>query len=111
MSVIQLNENNLEAFKKGIKGKTAVLKFWAPWCGPCVRYADTFKEVAKKMDGNAVFAEINIDEDENGVITNLFNIRSIPSTVIVDENMKELNRVTGAVNAEELGKIVLAEKE
>jgi thioredoxin 2 len=52
-----------------------LVDFWAPWCGPCVNFAPTYKEFAQ---------------------TQAFNIRGIP-TLILFENEREKARQSGAM--------------
>jgi len=61
-----------------------VIKFWAPWCGPCRMYAPTFDKVAEKYDGQVEFINVNVDEDKE--LSNQYNVRSIPHTVLVKED-------------------------
>ena len=42
-----------------------VIKFWAPWCGPCNQYAPTFEKVKEELQEGIEFVEVNIDEDTN----------------------------------------------
>jgi thiol-disulfide isomerase/thioredoxin len=38
--------NNEDAFNKAIEGRFALIKFFAPWCGHCVKMEDSFNKVA-----------------------------------------------------------------
>ena len=75
----------LEEFDNLVAANRAVVvDFWAPWCGPCVRFAPKFEEMAA-LHPTVVFAKVNIDEAQE--IANRFDIRSIPTLVyILDKN-------------------------
>ena len=72
-----------------------VVDFWAPWCGPCVSFAPTFKSASEKNKGKWVFAKIDTQTHED--ISEKFGIRGIP-TLISFENGKELKRISGALS-------------
>ena len=65
--------------------------FSAKWCGPC----KVFKPVMEELSSEGHSIEF-IDVDEQGVIANQFGVRSVPTTVIM-ENGKEIDRFVGAV--------------
>ena len=64
--------------------------FSAVWCGPCQTFKPTMKELASE-GYNIEF----IDVDEQGDAAVEYNIRSVPTTVII-ENGFEVNRLIGA---------------
>jgi len=64
--------------------------FSAVWCGPCQTFKPTMKELASE-GYNIEF----IDVDEQGDAAVEYNVRSVPTTVIV-ENGVEVNRLIGA---------------
>ncbi len=64
--------------------------FSAVWCGPCQTFKPTMKELASE-GYNIEF----IDVDEQGDAAIEYNVRSVPTTVIV-ENGVEVNRLIGA---------------
>lgn len=94
------------------KGKIVYLDVWASWCGPCRREIPAAKELEKQMHGkDVVFLCVSVDGDEaawkkivkekelTGVhihskgdfeseMAKLYNIRSIPSYMIIDRNGK-----------------------
>ena len=64
--------------------------FSAVWCGPCQTFKPTMKELASE-GYNIEF----IDIDEQGDAAVQYNVRSVPTTVII-ENGVEVNRLIGA---------------
>jgi thioredoxin 1 len=82
-----------------------VIKFWAPWCGPCRMYAPTFDKVAEKFEGQVETLNVNVDEDKE--ISAEYNVRSIPHTVLVKEDGTKVSK-TGALSAIELEELFLS---
>ena len=68
----------------------SVKYFSATWCGPCQTFKPTMKELASE-GYNIEF----VDVDEQGDLAIEFNIRSVPTTVIM-ENGQEVERLIGA---------------
>ncbi|WP_340615363.1 thioredoxin [Xenorhabdus entomophaga] len=77
-TLIELTEDNFDSVvdTKGI----CVVRFWAPWCGPCRAVAPTFNQLSIDMKDSATFGEINIDNANN--IAMKYGIRSIPMTIV-----------------------------
>ena len=76
-----------------------VIDFWASWCGPCKAMAPAYAQVAEQMKDQALFAKVNTVNAEQ--LSVQFNIRSIP-TLIVFKNGKEVDRLAGALPANQL---------
>jgi thioredoxin 1 len=68
----------------------SVKYFSATWCGPC----QTFKPTMKELVSEGYNIEF-VDVDEQGDLATEFNIRSVPTTVIM-ENGQEVERLIGA---------------
>lgn len=90
MAVLHLTQQN---FKETIEGGSVVLvDFWAAWCGPCRMVAPVIEEVAAKVEGRALVAKVNVDEEEE--LSRQYNIMSIP-TMIVFKNGKAVDKMVG----------------
>ena len=72
-----------------------VIRFTASWCGPCKMLAKTLEEVNTNVP-----IEV-IDIDENPAVAAEFGIRSVPTLVIVEENIPS-KRLVGNKTKQEL---------
>lgn len=61
-SVPMTNGNTLTA--ASLRGKVAVLDFWASWCAICVAKMGDLETLAKQTEGTARFYGINVDEPD-----------------------------------------------
>ncbi len=77
--------------------KVAVVDFWAPWCGPCLRFAPVMEKVALDLEktdpGKVEFFKVNVDDE--GALAETYNITMIP-TIIAFSGGRILDRYTGA---------------
>ena len=67
-----------------------LVKFGAPWCGPCQAVVPTLEAMA--TEGHIVY-DVNTDEDQDSAVK--YGIRSVP-TFIVFNGGKEVKRISGA---------------
>ncbi|MBK7427393.1 MAG: thioredoxin [Saprospiraceae bacterium] len=61
----------------------AVIDFWAEWCGPCRMITPIIEELSKEYAGKAVIGKVNVDQ--NPEISMKYNIRSIPTILILKD--------------------------
>ena len=78
-----------------------VVDLWAAWCGPCRLLAPVVDELAAAMGGRMRFAKLNIDE--NPATAARFNVRSIP-TLLVLKDGREVDRIVGVQPKSEIAR-------
>ena len=89
MSVQKLNQNN---FNNAIANGTALVDFYADWCGPCRMVSPIVDEIAEEGSEITV-GKVNVD-DENALAMK-YGVMSIP-TLIVFKDGQEKTRIVGA---------------
>ena len=94
---IELNEQNFSHFIRNTD-LPIFIDLWAEWCGPCKMMAPHFAQVAKQ-NPQVIFAKI--DTEANPRLSAAFNVRSIPTLVLMNKTT-ELARISGALRAPEL---------
>lgn len=78
--------------------KTKVLKFSAQWCSPCRVLAPIFHRTSKLLEfKNIDFYELDIDDEDNAELVNNYQVRNVPTVLVVDENNEIVKRIVGAV--------------
>jgi cytochrome c biogenesis protein CcmG, thiol:disulfide interchange protein DsbE len=87
-----------------LKGKVAIVDFWATWCAPCKTSFPKLEELSKKHSGKVEIVGVSVDDEKNGVadfakengatfaigwdeghsIAERWKVKSMPTTVILD---------------------------
>jgi len=75
---------------------SVVIDFYADWCGPCRQ----MKPITTKLIGEGLPLWA-VDTDQNGELSSLFNIRSIPTFVVIAHG-KETDRIVGTTTEQRL---------
>ena len=90
---------------RSLRGKTVLLDFWATWCGPCLRAMPHLQQLHEEFgDQGLVIMGINAETgerarrymrkkgytfislvDEGHQVTELYQVRGLPTTVIIDK--------------------------
>ena len=116
-------KNNLNEIIKlnDYRGKLVILNFWATWCAPCkeeMPHLDTLqsidklenlkifpinvgKEKIEKLE--KFFLELKIKNldiyfDDSVKLANLFSLRGIPTSIIINKEGEEFARIMGAID-------------
>lgn len=77
-----------------------MLKFGATWCGPCRQIAPVIDELIK--EGHDIK---NVDIDTEQSITQQYNIRSVPTLVILEDGV-EIERIVGIASKEKIKELL-----
>lgn len=77
-----------------------LLKFSATWCGPC-------KMQAQKLKEHPIVVEVEeIDVDSDNELISKFNIMSVPTMILVDDEGSAIHRWTGITEPEEINRLI-----
>ena len=95
MSIIHLTPENYDETMQA--GRPVLIDFWAVWCMPCTMFSPIIEEAAQKLEGRAIVAKVNIDEQP--ALAQRFGVMSIPTAVVAKDG-KEVNRSVGLVPLE-----------
>ncbi|MGA8903898.1 MAG: thioredoxin [Candidatus Bathyarchaeia archaeon] len=100
--IVQATIGNLPELLRS--GKPVVVDFWAGWCGPCHVMAPILRTLAKEFEEQVIFAKVDVDNNRD--LAAQFNIRSIPTLVLI-RNGKEWDRLTGVKSRSDLRKVIM----
>jgi thioredoxin 1 len=75
-----------------------VLKFYAEWCGPCKVQSQIIKNAGDKI--TTQIEDVNIDD--NIFMATTYQVRGVPTMVLVDDQEKEIKRHVGVLKEAEL---------
>ncbi|WP_067807153.1 thioredoxin family protein [Actinomadura formosensis] len=100
MATTELTREN---FNEVLDGSDMLLiDFWAGWCGPCRFFAPVYERVSERHD-DIVFGKV--DTEAQPELAGAFRITSIPTLVIIRENVV-LYAQPGALREQELEKLI-----
>ncbi|NWF94281.1 MAG: TlpA family protein disulfide reductase [Syntrophaceae bacterium] len=127
-----LKDLNGEKFDlKRLKGKVVFLNFWATWCRPCKEEMPSIEALYQQFkEKDFVFLTISVDYegresvkkfiekkrysfpvllDPKCEILDLYRVKGIPATIVIDKNMKMIGRAIGprSWNSQDVVSLVL----
>ena len=74
---------------------------WAPWCEPCHVIAPVIDQLASELAGRVRVVKLNVDENPQTAAR--FNLRSIP-TLLVLMSGREIDRLVGVQPKQEIAR-------
>ena len=83
--------------------KPVLIDFYAEWCGPCKMMPPILKELKEKM--GETLRIIKIDVDKNHQITSKYQVRGVPSLMLMKEG-SVLWKQSGVMDANSLNKTI-----
>ena len=70
-----------------------ILYFSAPWCGPCKQFGPVMDRISQT---GILVEKVNIDNVP--ALAAAYNVRSVPTVVVVDRSGNEINRSVGMLS-------------
>ncbi|MXR21180.1 thioredoxin [Halobacterium bonnevillei] len=73
--------------------------FYADWCGPCKTQDPILEELQEDYGDRVTFEKIDVDENED--VANEYQVRSIP-TVVIEDDDGVVERFVGVTQRDQL---------
>jgi len=70
-----------------------ILYFSAPWCGPCKQFGPVMDRISQT---GILVEKVNVDNAP--AVAAAYNVRSVPTVIIVDRSGNEINRSVGMLS-------------
>ena len=100
MATVNLSEANFSEIIEN--NNIVIIDFWAPWCGPCQQFGPIYEKTSEQYP-DIVFGKVNTEDEE--ALAGQFQIRSIPTTIIIKENIAVFQQ-PGAIPEEGLKDVI-----
>lgn len=98
MSITTLTNDNFDQEVLACS-KTILIDFWAAWCGPCKMLSPIIDQIADEADDSVKICKVNVDEQSELAVQ--FQVRSIPTLVVIKDGKVD-NISVGVKSKEEI---------
>jgi cytochrome c biogenesis protein CcmG, thiol:disulfide interchange protein DsbE len=105
-----------------LRGKPAVVNFWASWCGPCKKEAPELQRLAHSLSGRARLVGVDWNDglsgarafirryrwsfsilrDGDGAVGNRWGLTGLPTTYVLDRNGRVAATLRGPQTADKV---------
>lgn len=90
MTIIKAtSKENFEEIVRTCEQKYVFVDFFATWCGPCKRILPVLEQLSEDYKDSVCFVKVDVDEIEE--LATLYQIRGMPTFIVLDkENLANL---------------------
>jgi thioredoxin 1 len=82
-----------------------LLKFYADWCQPCKMLSNVIEDCKADIEGLMVTIE-EVDIDNNMELAKQYNVRGVPTLIMVEDSGEEVRRKSGYMMANDVIRFV-----